>query len=132
MTHSPDSATVKPSIAPWLAVSDGERAVEYYKAAFGARELYRLQDDAGRVAVAHLAIGEADFWLQADPAFTSGAGEAAIRIILTLEEPGAVFRQALAAGAIEISPVSEGHGWLVGRLADPFGHHWEIGKPLAD
>jgi PhnB protein len=51
-------------------------------------------------------------------------------MILTVRDPDMVFRQALAAGAKQISPVSEGHGWRVGRVVDPFGHHWEVGHPL--
>jgi PhnB protein len=58
------STTTK--IAPWLSVADATRAVEYYKAAFGAIELERLQDETGSVVVAQLAIGGADFWIQQD------------------------------------------------------------------
>jgi PhnB protein len=49
-------------------------------------------------------------------------------MILTVDNPDAVFAQAIHAGAIAV--VSEDHGWRIGRIADPFGHHWEIGKPL--
>ena len=120
------------TIAPWLEVNDGDRAVAFFRAAFGAEGRYRLTDDAGRVAVARLSIGGAEFWVQED----SDAGTAAeasggpIRLILTVNDPDALFRQALAAGATEIAPVAEEHGWRVGRLADPFGHHWEVGTPL--
>lgn len=121
---------VTPNIAPWLAVTDGQRAVDYYKAAFGAEERYRHEDDAGRVAVAQLAIGDADFWLQEDEGARARAGDGSIRMILTVEDPDAVFAQAVAAGATEVAAVYEGHGWRIGRLEDPFGHHWEVGKPL--
>lgn len=53
-------------------------------------------------------------------------------MILTVEEPEAVFQQGLAAGATEIAPIADDHGWRIGRLADPFGHQWEVGKPQAD
>ena len=53
-------------IAPWLSVADATKAVEYYKAAFGAVELERLEDEAGSVVVAQLSIGGADFWVQQD------------------------------------------------------------------
>jgi PhnB protein len=65
-TGTPESELVKTSIAPWLSVSRATEAVDYYKAAFGAVERYRLEDDEGSVVVAQLAIGEADFWLQED------------------------------------------------------------------
>jgi PhnB protein len=51
-------------------------------------------------------------------------------MILTVEDPDSVFAQAVAAGGSVVAAVSEGHGWRVGRVADPFGHHWEIGRPL--
>ena len=120
---------VMANIAPWISVSDGQRAVEYYKAAFGAVERYRAADGDGRVQVAHLAVDDADFWLQEDTGASGSEGP--IRMILTVEDPDAVFAQAIAAGATEIAAVYEGHGWRIGRLADPFGHHWEVGKPLA-
>ncbi|MGZ3679373.1 MAG: VOC family protein [Ktedonobacterales bacterium] len=131
-TNIPRSVPVKADIAPWLAVRDGDRAAAYYEAAFGAVELYRLQDDAGRVMVAQLVVGGADFWVQEDPNASPGGGVPSIRMILTVDEPETMFQQALAAGATEVAPVSEGNGWLIGRLVDPFGHQWEVGKPLSN
>jgi PhnB protein len=130
--NDPAHQPVTPNIAPWLSVSDGPGALDYYRAAFAAVERYRLEDGAGRVVVAQLAIGQADFWLQEDPDANPlvGAGGGSARIILTIDDPESVFGQAITAGATEISPVADEHGWRIGRLADPFGHHWEIGKPL--
>src|SRR6266508_398089 len=102
------------NISPWLSVADAAGAVDFYKAAFGAVELERLEDDAGTLQVAQLAIG----------------GRSPVRMILTVAEPDPVFARAVRAGATEIFPVGEGNGWRVGRLADPSGHHWEIGRPL--
>jgi PhnB protein len=124
-----ENGPLRTNIAPWLTVSDGLRALEYYKAAFGAVELYRLEDDTDRVVVAQLAIDQADFWLQEDRGFKPGDHEG-IRMILTVEDPDSVFTQAMAAGGIEIAAISEEHGWRIGRIADPSGHHWEIGKPV--
>ena len=130
-TGTPESEPVKTSIAPWLSVSRATEAVDYYKAAFGAVERYRLEDDAGKVVVAQLAIEEADFWLQEDvDSSPESLGRRSVRMILTVDDPDAAFEQAIAAGATEVAAVSEGHGWRIGRVADPFGHHWEIGKPL--
>jgi PhnB protein len=130
-TSTPQSEPVKTSIAPWLSVSRATEAVDYYKAAFGALERYRLEDDEGSVVVAQLAIEGADFWLQEDvdssPEFQD---RRSVRMILTVNDPDAVFERAIAAGATEVFAISEGHGWRIGRVADPFGHHWEIGKPL--
>jgi PhnB protein len=51
-------------------------------------------------------------------------------MILTVPDPDAVFARVLAAGAREVFAVEEAHGWRLGRVVDPFGHHWEIGRPL--
>src|ERR1700730_3351653 len=126
-TGTPEPEPVKTSIAPWLSVSRATEAVGFYKAAFGAVERYRLEDDAGQVVVAQLAIEGADFWLQEDvDSSHESQGCRSVRMILTVDDPDSMFKQAIAAGAKEVGAVSEGHGWRIGRVADPFGHHWEI------
>jgi PhnB protein len=119
-------------ISPWLSVPDAASAVAFYRSAFGASELERLEEDDGSVAVALLEIDGATFWVQSDPdGPTALDGRSPVRMILTVADPDAVFGQALVAGAEEIAPVAEGYGWRIGRIADPAGHHWEIGRPLA-
>jgi PhnB protein len=55
-----------------------------------------------------------------------------MRMVLVVDDPHAAFDRAVAAGASSISPVrDEPYGWRIGRIADPFGHHWEIGRPLS-
>src|SRR5258707_10374236 len=128
---TPESEPIKTSIAPWLSVSRAAEAVSYYQAAFGAVERYRLEDEAGKVVVAQLAIEGADFWLQEDiDSSQESQDPRSVRMILTVDDPDAVFEQAIAAGATEVFAVSEEHSWRIGRVAAPFGHHWEIGKPL--
>jgi len=124
------------TVAPMLSVRNGARAVEFYKSAFGASELYRVDDPSGAV-VARLSIEQAEFWLS-DESPTHGnfspesLGGSTARMILTVADPDAIFAQALAAGAQEVFAVEEAYGWRVGRIVDPFGHHWEIGHPLAE
>jgi PhnB protein len=104
--------------------------VAFYKAAFSAEEQYRPEDNEGAVVVAQLTIGEADLWLQEDPASSPEVQDRrSVRMILTGDNPDAGCAQAIHAGAVEMAAVSEDHGWRSGRIADPFGHHWEIGKP---
>ncbi len=130
-TETPSSEPMKTSIAPWLSVSRATEAVGYYRAAFGAVERYRLEHEAGKVAVAQLSVGGADFWLQEDTdSSPQSQDRRSVRMILTVDDPDAVFAQAIAAGATEVAAISEGFGWRIGRIADPFGHHWEIGMPL--
>jgi PhnB protein len=129
---SPASAT---SIAPWLSVPDGARAIAFYKSAFEATEVYRLEDPCGGLVV-RLSVAGAEFWLSAEApkdgdASAEPVGGGSVRMILTVADPDSVFAQALAAGASEVFPVGEGHGWRLGRLVDPFGLHWEIGHQLA-
>jgi PhnB protein len=126
------SQTVTASIAPWLSVADATQAVDYYKMAFSAVEVERLEEEPGSVEVAQLSIGGATFWVQkdADSSPKTLGAKLPVRMILTVDDPDSVFAQAIAAGATEVAPITEGYGWRVGRIADPFGHHWEIGKPL--
>src|SRR5690242_2068735 len=127
---------IQSSLAPWLSVRNGARAVEFYKSAFGAIEIYRVEDPTGSV-VSRLSIDGAEFWLSDEsPAHgnfspeTLGGGT--VRMILTVPDPDAVFAQALAAGAQQVSAMQDDYGWHLGRVVDPFGHHWEIGHPLAE
>jgi PhnB protein len=124
---------IQPAIAPWLTVSLNSKAIEFYKSAFGATEVYRHNDPSGGTVV-RLSVQGAEFWVSEDtekfPETQQPLGGDSVRIILTVADPDALFARALAAGATQIFPVSEGHGWRVGRLADPFGLHWELGRPL--
>jgi PhnB protein len=121
------------NIAPWLAVADTTEALAFYRAAFAAVELYRLEGDDGSVAVAQLSVGGADFWIQQDgDVVPEVASRSPVRMILTVEDPDPVFDRAIAAGATEVAPIEDDHGWRIGRLADPAGHHWEIGTPIED
>jgi PhnB protein len=120
----------RPRIAPWLSVCRGAEAVAFYEAAFGAVELHHHANDAGEI-VARLSVGGAEFWIADDAGLspeTLGGGSA--RMILEVDDPDALFGRAVAAGATVIAAMYEGHGWRIGRLCDPFGHHWEIGKPI--
>lgn len=118
-----------------LSVRDGARAIEFYEAAFGAEVLFRVDGEDGAV-VAELSVGGARFWLadESPEHFnfspeTLGGGS--VRMVMTAADPDSAFRQAVDAGASVIWPVEDQpYGWRVGRIADPFGHHWEIGKPL--
>ena len=93
--------------------------------------LFRSEGDDGSVAVAQLQVGGAAFWIQDDPDYANFAGTIRpIRIILNVDDPDAFFKQAVEAGATEVNPVGEQHGWLTGRITDPFGHDWEFSKQV--
>ncbi len=124
------------SIVPQLSVRNGVRALAFYDAAFGAAVTYRVQDDSGAI-VARLAVNGAEFWVADEaPDFENfsppALGGSTVRLLLVVDDPDAAFARAVAAGATEVYPPGDHHGWRVGRVRDPFGHHWEIAKPLAE
>jgi PhnB protein len=121
------------SIQPELWVDRGAEAVAFYQAAFGATVLHRV--GGGQDIVAQLAIGDAAFWVatagSAGPRRNPKAvGGATSRTLLIVDDPDAVFGQAVNAGAVPAAQPGNEHGWRVARVTDPFGHHWEIGRPL--
>ena len=121
-------------LAPMLSVRRGAEAVAFYKAAFGATELFKIEAGDGTV-VAELAIQSAKFWVadespQHQNFSPETVGGATTRLVLVVPDPEAVHARAVAAGAKQVWPVREEYGWYIGRVVDPFGHHWEIGKPL--
>jgi PhnB protein len=126
-------ATAK--LSTMLSVRNGARAVEFYKTAFGAEVLFRI-GEGNEPVVAQLAMGTAEFWVADEspqhynfsPDTLTGS---TMRMIVVVDNPDELFSGVVAAGAQVLWPVeNQSYGWRVGRLVDPFGHHWEIGKPL--
>jgi PhnB protein len=114
-----------------LSVRDWPRAMDFYKAAFGAEELFRVEGGG----VGQLSVLGAAFWVaeESPPNLNfspQSLGGCSVRMLLIVEDPAAMCARAIAAGATEVAAVSEGYGWRLGRIVDPFGHHWEIGRPL--
>ena len=133
---SKDSLVQKTAIAPMLSVRRGAQAIEFYKAAFGAGELFRIDDESGAV-VARLSVEGAEFWVADESPehlnfSPESLGGGTVRMVMIVDDPDAAFDRAVAAGATVVWPVSNQYGWRLGRIVDPFGHHWEIGKPLAE
>lgn len=120
-------------ISPMLSVRNGARAVDFYKAAFGAVDLFRIGDDSGAV-VARLSVAGAEFWLADESPehlnfSPESLGGGSVRMVMIVPDPDAALERAVAAGATVVWPVGDQYGWRIGRIVDPFGHHWEIGKP---
>ena len=120
-----------------LSVRRGRDAVEFYKEAFGAVEVYRVGGtDAHEAVVSQLTLGDrSSFWVadESPEHFNFSpetVGGGTVRMLLIVDDPDAAIERAVAAGAVVVRPASDEHCWRLGRVEDPFGHHWEIGKPL--
>jgi len=121
-TDAGTATSIAHSLAPMLSVRNGARAVEFYKSAFGAIEVFKMEAPDGAV-VARLAIEGAEFWLADEspehqnfsPESLSGS---TVRLILTVPDPDAMFARAVAAGARAVFAVVEEYGWRSGRVVD--------------
>jgi PhnB protein len=136
MADETQNTNRRPSVAPMLSVRNGARAVEFYKAAFGAAEMFRADMPDGSLIAAQLSVGSSDFWVADESPENQNfspetLGGGTVRMVVVVDDPDGVFAQAVAAGAKMVWPVEDQHyGWRVGRVVDPFGHHWEISKPI--
>jgi PhnB protein len=125
-------ARFRTAVTATLSVRDWAAAIEFYKAAFGARELFRVPGGG----VAQLSVGDgAEFWVaEESPPHKNFSpetlGGCSVRMMLIVADPDAVVARAIAAGATVMVPVEDNYGWRLGRIVDPAGHHWEIGHPL--
>ncbi len=125
----------KTTLAAMLSVRRGSAAIDFYQQAFGAEVIFRIDAPDGAV-VAQLSIDGADFWVADEsPEHKNFSPESlagsTVRMVLTVEDPDKMFARAVGAGAVVVQPIADqDYGWRLGRVADPFGHHWEICKPL--
>jgi len=119
-----------------LSVRNGLKALDFYKAAFGAEEVFRVENE-NREVVARLSVGGAEFWIadespQHQNFSPESLGGGTVRMVMIVDNPDTAFERALQAGGKVVWPVGDQYGWRLGRMVDPFGHHWEIGKPLSE
>lgn len=121
-----------------LSVRRGREAIAFYAAVFGAEVVYQVGGtDARPSVVAQLAVGDGTFWVS-DESPPNGhfspesLGGTTLRVLLVIDDPDAVVRRAVGLGATEVAAVTDEHGWRLGRVLDPFGHLWEIGRPLGE
>jgi len=124
------------TLTPMLTVRDAAKAIAFYEQAFGAREAApRVTTPSGQI-VAQLAIDGQRFFVvdENPPAFNLSPqtlNGTSVRLNLVVDDPDAVAVRAVNAGATVVFPIADQpYGMRQGRVADPFGHHWLIGKPL--
>jgi PhnB protein len=137
-------AKVKPvpdgyhTITPYLSVNGATAAIEFYKKAFGAREVLKLAQPDGRVGHAELQIGEsrimlADEFPQMEFRSPSAIGGTPVHLHMYVENVDAVVNQAVAAGAKLLRPVQDQfYGDRLGTVADPYGHVWHVSTHMED
>ncbi|HLH14295.1 MAG TPA: RpiB/LacA/LacB family sugar-phosphate isomerase [Solirubrobacteraceae bacterium] len=121
---------------PQLSVTRGREAVEFYKRALDAVEVYRVGgSDEHDAVVSQLLVGETLVWVADESPehhnfSPQSLGGSTTRFALVVADPDAAVAKALSAGATLVRALADEHGWRIGRVVDPYGHHWEIGRPL--
>ena len=126
------------TVTPYLIVDDAARALEFYKEAFGATELMRLDGPGGTIMHAEIKIGDSPVMLADEMPEMNYRGPKALggtplSLMFYVEDVDARFEQALAAGAVERRPLADQfYGDRCGTLEDPFGHHWTLATHIED
>ena len=136
-------ANVKPipdgyhSLTPYLIVDGAAEALEYYKKAFGATELFRM-DHGGKIGHAEMKIGDSPFMLaDGHPEIgykgPKAYGGTPVSLMIYVEDCDAIYKQALDAGGTELKPLQDQfYGDRSGTLTDPFGHVWTVATHKED
>jgi PhnB protein len=126
------------TITPYLVVDDAAQAIEFYGRAFGAKELFRMPAPDGKIGHAEIQIGDSRVML-ADPFPQAGAkppkelGGTSVGLFLYVEDVDALVQQAVDAGATVTMPVDDMFwGDRYGKVADPFGHEWQLATHKED
>jgi PhnB protein len=125
------------SLTPYLIVDGAAEAMEYYKKAFGATELFRMEHE-GKIGHAEMKIGDSPFMLSDGHAEMGYKGPKAyggtpVSLMIYVEDVDTVYPQALAAGGTEVKPLTDQfYGDRSGTLTDPFGHVWTVATHKED
>src|SRR5206468_2221678 len=127
------------SVTPYLIINGGAAALDFYKKAFGAVELFRMPMPDGKIGHAEIKIGDSHIMLADEPSQEMGfkgptsVGTTTVGILLYVEDVDALAKQAVAAGAKELKPVvDQFYGDRSGTYEDPFGHVWTISTHIED
>jgi len=126
------------TVTPYMHVRDAARAIEFYKNAFGAVELFRHADPQGKVGHAEIRIGNspimlADEFPPKDALGPQSRGGCTMTLMLYVENVDALFQQAVSAGATVVQPLADQfYGDRTGGLKDPFGQVWYLAMHIED
>lgn len=136
-------ADVKPipegyhSLTPYLIVDGGAEALEYYKKAFGATELFRMEHE-GKIGHAEMKIGDSPFMLgdqneQMGYKGPKAYGGSPISLMIYVDDCDTIYNKAIEAGGTEVKPLQDQfYGDRSGTLTDPFGHMWTVATHKED
>jgi PhnB protein len=126
------------TVTPYMTVSNAAAAIDFYKRAFGAKEIMRMDTPQGKIGHAEIKIGDSMIML-ADEMPGSGMsspqtlGGTCTGIFLYVENVDSVFKQAESAGAKVTMPLANQFwGDRYGKLTDPFGHSWSLATHVED
>ena len=126
------------SVTPYLCIKGAAAAIDFYKKAFGAVELFRMAQPNGQIGHAEIKIGDSPIMLsdecpEANAISPNPLGGSSVSILIYVEKVDDVFKAAIDAGATETSAVQDKfYGDRMGSLKDPFGHIWHIGTHIED
>lgn len=126
------------SVTPYLIVNDGAKAIDFYKQAFGATELFRMDAPGGKIGHAEIKIGDspimlADEFPEMGYRSAKSIGSTPVSLMIYVEDVDSVFPQAIAAGGKELKPIQDQfYGDRSGTLEDPFGHVWTVSTHKED
>lgn len=126
------------TLTPYLIVRGADKAIEFYKKAFGATERFRMPGPDGKIMHAEMQIGDSAFMLgeeclEMDAKSPQTVGGASVGIHIYTEDVDAAFARAIKAGARSTAPVTDMFwGDRFGKLTDPFGHTWSIATHTKD
>lgn len=124
------------SITPYLVVSGAEKAIEFYKKAFGAKEVFRMDAPEGKIGHCELQIGDSRIMMADEFPDMGIRGPSrdtpqSFSLLIYVENVDEVFNRAVAAGAKVLKPLTnEFYGDRMGKLQDPFGHIWNLGMQV--
>ena len=137
-------AKVKPipdgyrTVTPYLVVNDAKAAIEFYKRAFGAKEVMKMDGPGGKIAHAELKIGDSMMMLSDEMPGTGtraprSLGGTTAGIFLYFDDVDSTFQQAVSAGAKVDTPLADMFwGDRYGKITDPFGHSWSMATHKED
>ena len=126
-------------LTPMLTVKNGDAALIYYEKALGATIIERIDDPDGKLLIAILSINGANFFVSEEVLENQNlspeslSGNTTVRLELEVADPDSFAKNAIAGGAKEMFPVQDReYGRRDGRIVDPFGHQWVMGRGWSD